>query len=416
MAEGENIEIKRCVNLDWLEVYALEDKRRYPCNADFFRREGYFVTERAYGTRQYKEMFTIQDQYGEPFIEIRRNPFSGDSDFSGLNERSTHIRLVNRYCYFENAIRLMAEFLIRHDYDFQRIYRIDVAYDFRAFDYGDDPERFIRRYVEKKYSKVNQTKVRVFGEDGWSTIKWESVSWGSRTSMVNTKMYNKTKELAALGNSKPWIVQAWLDCGLIDRLFDFPDVWRIEFSMHSSLKNWLRIEDSDSKHQKELMIPHTLELFDGRDSLWQRFQDLAHHYFRFKYVEYNRKVNSNDEATLKRKDLCREKKLFKWDDNKVFYKVDNVTRETIPNTENERLRRAIIKYRGRSIDMNVRQSCDVIIKALEDSSIQKLTPDKTREAIEKIRLMLATRVNWNLDDVFKEADRILQLLELGEIW
>ena len=63
MAEGEEIKIKRCVNLDWLEVYALEDNSRYPCNADFFRREGYFVTERAFGTRQYKEMFTLQDQY-----------------------------------------------------------------------------------------------------------------------------------------------------------------------------------------------------------------------------------------------------------------------------------------------------------------------------------------------------------------
>lgn len=408
--------IKRCVNIDWLEVYVLEDNMRYPCNADYFRRCGYFVTERVYGTRQYKEMFTLEDSHGETFIEIRRNPYSGESDFNGLCERSSHIRFVNRYCYFENAVRLMAEFLIQHDYEFQRIYRIDVAYDFRAFDFGDDPERFLRRYVEKKFSKVNQTKVRCFGEDGWTSIKWESVSWGSRTSMVGTKMYNKTKELAASGFNKPWIIQQWFDNDLIDRFTDLPDVWRIEFSMHSSIKNWIRIEDSDAKHASTKLIPHSLELFDGRDKLWQRFQDLAHHYFRFKYVEYNQQVNSDGSRDLKRKDLCRDKQLFRWDTQHEFIKVDNVSRSSIPSTENERLRRAIIKYKNRTIDLNVRSSCDVILKALEDQIIQRHTATGLRDEIQKIRLAIATRVDWDLDTVFKEADRILQLLELGEIW
>lgn len=408
--------MKRCINIDWLEVYVLEDNMQYPCNADYFRRHGYFVTERLYGTRQYKEMFTIQDQYGESFIEVRRNPFSGESDFSGLNERSSHIRFVNRYCYFENAVRLMAEFLIRHDYEFQRIFRIDIAYDFRAFDFGDNPERFIRRYVEKKFSKVNQTKVKVYGQDGWENILWESVSWGSRTSMVGTKMYNKTKELEASGFNKPWIIQQWFENDLITSYTDLPDVWRIEFSMHSSVKNWLRIEDSDAKRASTMMIPHTLELFDGRDKLWQRFQDLAHHYFRFKYVEYNREVNSDGSRDLKRKDLCRDKKLFQWDEGHEFLKIDNVTRESIPSNENERLRKAIIRYRGRSMDMQVRESCDVIIKALEDSVIRRHAQEGTRESIDQIRLAIASRTDWNLEEVYKQADKILQLLEAGELW
>lgn len=407
---------KRCVNIDWLEVYVLEDNMRYPCNADYFRRCGYFVTERVYGTRQYKEMFTIEDSHGEAFIEVRRNPYSGESDFNGLCERSSHIRFVNRYCYFENAVRIMAEFLIKHDYEFQRIYRIDVAYDFRAFDYGDDPERFLRRYVEKKFSKVNQTKVKCFGDDGWTSIKWESVSWGSRTSMVGTKMYNKTKELEAGGWNKPWIVQQWFENGLIDRMTDLPDVWRIEFSMHSSIKNWIRIEDSDAKHNRTKLIAHSLELFDGRDKLWQRFQDLAHHYFRFKYVEYNKEANPDGTHDLKRKDLCKDKRLFEWDKEHEFIKVDNVSKSTLPSTENERLRRAIIKYKGRTFDMNVRNSCDVILKALEDGIIQRHTANGIRPEIDRIRLAIASRVDWKLDDVFKEADKILQLLEAGEIW
>lgn len=407
---------KRCINTDWLEVYVLEDNQRYPCNADYFRRQGYIVTERLYGTRIYQEMFTLDDERGEAFIEVRRNPYSGGSDFNGLDVRSSHIRFTNRYCYFDHAVRIMADFLIKHDYEFQRIYRIDIAYDFRAFDFGDDPERFLRRYVEKKFSKVNQTKVRCFGEDGWTSIKWESVSWGSPTSMVGTKMYNKTKELAAQKWSKPWIVQQWFENDLIDRYTDLPDVWRIEFSMHSSIRNWLRIEDSDSKHNKTKLIPHNLELFDGRDRLWQRFQDLAHHYFRFKYVEYNSSVNSDGSRDLKRKDLCKEKRIFAWDEGHEFMKVDNVSRSSLPSTEEERLRRAITKYRGRSLDMKVRDSCDVILRALEDHVLQRHTANGIRPEIDKIRLAIASRVDWKLDDVFREADKILQLLEAGEIW
>ena len=74
----------RCVNIDWLEVYVLEANDRYPCNADYFRRQGYLVRERDYGTRVYKEMFEIVDEMNNPLLEIRRNPASGASEFHGL--------------------------------------------------------------------------------------------------------------------------------------------------------------------------------------------------------------------------------------------------------------------------------------------------------------------------------------------
>lgn len=66
--------------------------------------------------------------------------------------------------------------------------------------------------------------------------------------------------------------------------------------------------------------------------------------------------------------------------------------------------------------MKVRDSCDVILRALEDHVIQRHTANGIRPEIDKIRLAIASRVDWKLDDVFKEADKILQLLEAGEIW
>ena len=247
----------------------MEDRKYYPMNADFFRGCGYMVHERDYGTRIYAEMFTIEDGQGNNWIEVRRNPMSGASEFTGLQVESCHLRLVNRACYTNNPVRDLAEFMVKHNYIFQRIFRIDIAYDFRLFDSGDRPDKFLKRYCEKKYSKVNQCKVRLIGDDGWSAFDWESVSWGAPSSMVGTKMYNKTKELAATGNQKHWIVQAWFESGLIDDPLNLPEVWRIEFSIHSNARNWVVIEDNSGKHERKRAIPHNMELYDGRDRLWQ---------------------------------------------------------------------------------------------------------------------------------------------------
>lgn len=408
--------VSRCVNIDWLEVYCLEDARRSPMNAEYFRERGYIVREREYGTRVYSEMFTIEDEHGEPWIEVRRNPQSGSSEFTGLSELSCHLRFVNRACYTNRPIRDLAEFILKHDYAYQRIFRIDVCYDFLTFDSGDLPERFIRRYLEKKYSKVNQCKVRAIGSDAWASFDWESVSWGAPTSMVGTKIYNKTKELKATGNRKPWIIQAWFESGLIDDPLNLPDVWRIEFSLKSSARNWIVIEDTDAKGNKKRAIPHTPELFDGRDRLWQRFLDLAHHYFRFKRVEYKQQPNSAGERELVRKDACRDKQLFNYSSRNDFYSIEGVSRSTEPNTEDERLLRHLIRYREYHYDMDLRKAIGIVIQAIEDEKLRRITPHGLRTEIEAIRLQIATRTNWKYEKVVEVADRIQQLLIQKEIW
>lgn len=406
----------RCVNVDWLEVYVFEDNTKYPMNADYYRSLGYFVRERDYGTRVYSEMFTIEDEHGNGFIEVRRNPQSGSSEFTGLSELSCHLRLCNRACYSNNAVRDMAEFIIRHGYIYQRIFRIDVAYDFIRFDSGDDPARFLRRYIENKYSKVNQCRVRVIGDDSWASFAWESIAWGAPTSMVGTKMYNKTKELKATGNKKPWIVQAWFESRLIDDPLNLPDVWRIEFSLHSTAKNWIVIEDADSKNNHKKAIPHTLELFDGRDRLWQRFEELAHHYFQFRFVEYLNKVNSDGERSLKRKDLCREKQLFKFNLNRTFYKIQGLPSESKPDDKDRVLRTHLSLYREKHADPDIRNAIDCLLNALDRERLRQITAHGWAAEIDAIRLAIATRTGWDYQRVIKTAEEIHKLIKQKEIW
>ena len=67
--------IDRCVNLDWLEVCALEPITK-PLDADYFRSCGLVVLEREYGSKVWRSIFTIEDNEGHAFLEVRRDPKS----------------------------------------------------------------------------------------------------------------------------------------------------------------------------------------------------------------------------------------------------------------------------------------------------------------------------------------------------
>lgn len=385
-------------------------------NADYFRSQGYFVTERDYGTRVYSEMFTIQNAHGDSWIEVRRNPMSGASSFTGLSERSCHLRLVNRQCYTDTPMRDLVEFMVKHDYIFVSIFRLDLCYDFKKFDSGDKPETFLQRYIEKKFSKVNQTKVRSIGDDNWGAFAWESISWGAHGSMVSTKIYNKTKELAATGNKKPWIVQAWLQTGLIDDVRNLPNVWRLEFSMRSSIKNWIVLDVWTGKRIKKQRVPHQPSMFQDREMLWQRFEELAYHYFHFRYVEYKKEVNSEGERELLRKDLCRDKKLFWFNLNRQFYQIDNPSHESSPNSIDEQLRRALMKFQDTIYDPELTRACNVLLDYIDKHMLKRFTKHGTLPEIEEIRMAIATRTGWDYKRVNEQAEKVINLIKEHEIW
>lgn len=401
----------RCVNIDWLEVYVLESNDRFPCNADYYRRQGYIVNEREYGTRQYNEMFTIEDEHGNNWIEVRRNPAAGSSSFSGFCEQSSHLRLVNRACYDDNAIGKLRDFLLLHDYIFKRIYRIDVCYDFEFFDSGDRPDRFVQRYLAGKYAKINQCRCAAYGADNWANFDWETISWGSPTSMVGTKIYNKTKELAHARGDKPWIKWAWFQTGLIDDPVNLtkrtkdgakyqPDIWRIEFSLKSSADNWIVIEDQSGKRVKSKAIPHNLSLFDGRDKLWARFEDLAFHYFRFKHYEPNQ-----------RKDRCKDKILFNFNDRKKFLALGSLPTDAKQERPEMLLRKRLVHYRERHFDVKIREACDAIIRYIDSHEVSRLTPKEIDIQSRSWQEVIAARLRGDQRSALEIMSEMKKLLE-----
>ena len=310
----------RILNIDWLEIYCIEQIDQ-PRDAEFFRAQGFEVIERDYGTPIYKEMFTICEN-GNPYIEIRRNPYSLKSMGGIMQDGSCHIRLCNESCYHDNPIDEIRTFILSYDFVYKSIARIDICLDFNTFDNGWTPQRFINSYMRSHISKVNQTNVSCHGSDNWDGRSFNSLKWGAVTSPISTKLYNKTLEMKQ-GEDKSYIRQ-WWQCGgdfvgmtikpdEVTGLDMTKDVWRLEFSIKAQAQARKRKSGNEEKF--------TLHLFDydTKEKLWQRFCELYEMYFDFRKKEYVYD-EKKQERHLKRKYDCKRIKLFDFSDRCIKYK------------------------------------------------------------------------------------------------
>lgn len=380
--------VKRCINIDWLEVYVLEPDI---LNADFFEADGWIVNRRSYGTRIYAEMFTLLDYTThEPLLEVRRGVLS-----SVLDAQSCHIRLCNRTCYYENAAKLLSDFLERYRYIFVRIARIDLCLDFELFDSGDSPQRFVQRYVSGRYSRMFTADLRAVGKDMWDGRQWNSLSWGSYKSKIGTKLYNKTLELKEK-KDKPYIRQAWALAGLVD---DFqrlvrtdkhgreysPQIWRLEFSIRSSVKRWFVVDVDMNGNRTKLSKHNTLDCYYTREQLLNVFASLSVHYFHFKHVVEKPKAGIAQntmkqhiqyldfERTLQRKDRCPDKILFNWSKKEMneLYQVERVATATPSDVHYNALIRKLEEYRELHPRQEIVNACDLLISDIRQLLLRR---------------------------------------------
>ena len=411
---------QRCVNLDWLEVHCLEPYGD-PHDAEYFRRVGLTVMERDYGTRVYKEMFTVNDAQGNPFVEVRRAPYS--TGYAGIHDEcECHLRLVNAACYLDNAAALMQNFIDTYGYTISRISRVDICLDFERFDEGDDPAVFLSRYLRQVYSKINQGNITAHGADRWNGQVWNSVSWGSPTSAIGTKFYNKTMELydPATGTyRKPHIRYAWLKCGLIDDFhkvlkrkdngYYTPQIWRVEFSIRSSVKKWFAIElNGEAKHYQS--IRNTLDMYDCRDKLLTLFASLQQHYFHFKHYDKEQ-----------RKDRCPDKVLFKWNGMQVTYKVgrDDTLSILGEGAKQSRPYDTLLKklrlYQQEKPQKDIVEACQVIIRAIEGDYLRSdlRNPFSYHELL-ALQRALSMKASGDDTDVVVLMQEVKNLLKLND--
>ena len=396
----------RCVNIDWLELYCLEDPCE-PLSPDHLREASEMIVEREYGTRVYQQMFTVHDEHGDPMLEVRRQPASSMSAGGVLPQNACHIRLVNRYCYCSNPCEVLRNFCRKYNVTIHRISRVDICLDFERFDTGDDPQRFIHRYIKGKYTKINQANVHAHGTDTWEKRLWNSLSWGSKQSPISTKIYNKTQELEEV-KDKPYIRQAWFETQLVDNPIDLtkkrrdgqmykPVIWRLEFSIKSDVRNWVTIE-RDGNHKQYQSLRNTLEVYDSREKLLVMIASLQAHYFHFKHYHYGRS-----------KYECEDKLLFRFDTNSTYYQVEHPSSAQPKQNAVLRLLRYLRNYKLTIVETDVRSSIETIIKHLENQDTARLLANPySKVQLVALQQAIAARLGGSQQDPAKLLNQIAE--------
>lgn len=148
------------------------------------------------------------------------------------------VKADNRLLYMRDWSAVFLDILRVLGAEIVALSRLDVCCDFNLFANGLHPREFIRRYLSPpeldvpSYIRHASNKFRAFGQknvskDGLDAVAdFQTLSFGSRDSAVQTNLYCKSEELRA--KDKPWIRALWFDAGLNPK-----DVWRVEFSLNS---------------------------------------------------------------------------------------------------------------------------------------------------------------------------------------
>lgn len=407
----------KCINLDWLSVYCLEPKGCV-MNAAYYKKLGWSVEEREYGTPQYREKFTLMNGR-HPFLEIERNPYSLKQNGGIFEPESCHIRLANRTLYQPNPVQQLTNFIIKYGYEYKGISRVDVCCDLTIFDNGMKPQDLANKYIKDKIWKVHQSHITPNTDDGDDTWRipihlgahgketktgrtWNSLKWGSPKSALSTKLYNKTLELET-NTGKFYIKDTWVKAGLCDlqkvryeyrnpktkeieirskQISVVPgtainqeipieeakkiDVWRVEFSMNSEGRKWIDLGDNH-------IVDLSLNAFDNLDSLAATFFTCSEWLFCFIYAKW---ITKGATRWKERTNRCKKLQLFNTKFLHSHYKPQRQTEMEDPSrTEKIMMYRLIQKSKDKNLSEAYREACHQVALNLSKEHGEWWLPD-----------------------------------------
>lgn len=208
------------IGIDWLQLYV-----EMPLS-DFEQNDFFDITLQSYQTRQFKKVYEIASAGDKlPLATLAAEAHSN------IMAKNTGIIKIENKCLYQSELQQwVMNLLNKLKLKLLNITRIDYYIDFQKFQGNVDPQEFINQFVSGQIVKMGKSKFQINGSVK-KTFTYDYLKYGSKTSLVNYYLYNKSKELKEV-KSKPYITKIW------DKLkFDKNiDTWRLEFSIKSSQK------------------------------------------------------------------------------------------------------------------------------------------------------------------------------------
>lgn len=163
---------------------------------------------------------------------------------------SCQIKVDNSRLYYAHWAESLQSLVRALHWRIQFVNRIDICCDFNYFANGRSPLSFAQDYLSRptkgrpSFIRHSSNKLRTVVTRTLHSLNYETLSWGTRDSAVQTNLYNKSLELSDHAD-KPWIRQRWVEAGLLHGKIDGKNhfVWRVEFSINPSA---LMLQDRDT--------------------------------------------------------------------------------------------------------------------------------------------------------------------------
>ena len=127
-------------------------------------------------------------------------------------------------------------------------------------------------------------------------------------------------------------------------------------------------------------------------------------------------IRNKSEWTPIRKDLCPEKKLFKWAADREFLHIDNCVEGRKLDNDLEVLRRRLTTFRNTHSDMAVRDACSALLQYIETEDMRRYTPKQIFSEVEALRRTLALRMKHPEVKILETIAEIQELLFNDEMF
>lgn len=213
--------MKKVVSLDWLSFsynLSLTKEEYLNDNIEMNVPDGYSA-QFFIGTNVFDRRIIVRDVSGRKVLTLLYQPKSP------LIPKRICLCEVANVCLYDGSWRAVCLLIQKiHAGSFNSLSRLDIACDFDEI--GDDVAKMFDEgliYVQKK--KEGCMFYDTMEKDGYVIRKPRQISFGSKTSKIKWKLYNKSKEIKV--SHKEYIEHMWHEEGL-----DLSkDIWRLEVSL-----------------------------------------------------------------------------------------------------------------------------------------------------------------------------------------
>lgn len=219
--------MKAMFSCDWLELYCESNQ---PIQCGSVRAGSLFmsISQREYGTRVYRYIYDVELWHEEdfvPFLTICCCPLSPI-----LKPTDAHVKLANYWLYTDMWLNKLEHALRAFCINPIQPSRIDLCADWQYCRSGIAAWDLLNGLVCSRFLKVHQPHWRLHAYDSTKAgrLYYNSLAFGSKSSSVFTRFYNKSLELRQ-GSDKVYIRERWSQIGFDDA----QPIFRTEFSLQS---------------------------------------------------------------------------------------------------------------------------------------------------------------------------------------